>query len=104
MADIELVIKIPEEAYKFAKECKTKGYSKHSWNISHDNIVHMIAKGTSIPKGHGRLIDADEVSKYVIIGNEDLKKCPTIIEGNKEESGKKQVKEYLRNLERNNGC
>ena len=26
----------------------------------------------------GRLIDADEVSKYVIIGNGDLKKCPTV--------------------------
>ena len=40
--------------------------------------------GTPLPKGHGRLIDANEVSKYVIIGNADLKKCPTIIEADKE--------------------
>lgn len=49
MSSIELVIKIPEEAYE---NC-----------IKHDaltsSIRKAIQKGTPLPKRHGRLIDAD---------------------------------------------
>ena len=48
---MHIVINIPEESYKFAKECKSKGSSKHSWNLSHDAIVLMVANGTPLPKG-----------------------------------------------------
>lgn len=65
MADIELVIKLPEESYKFAQECKSKGSSRHSWNLSHDDIVLMIANGTQLPKGHGDLIDRKELKKDI---------------------------------------
>ena len=47
MADIELIIKIPEEEYKrlaYIDILKLRGY---------------IENGTPLPKGHGRLIDAD---------------------------------------------
>ena len=48
MADIELVIKIPEETYEYWK------------NHSHEYVLaEAIKNGTPIPKGHGRLIDAD---------------------------------------------
>lgn len=52
---MQIIIDIPEESYKFAKECKSKGSSKHSWNLSHDNIVLMVANGKPLPKGYGRL-------------------------------------------------
>ena len=48
MADIELVIKIPEETYEYWKE------HKHEYILA-----EAIANGTPLPKGHGRLIDAD---------------------------------------------
>ena len=53
MADIELVIKIPEEVYKQFKEDQKQKYV--SAMISTD----IIANGIPLPKGHGRLIDVD---------------------------------------------
>ena len=47
-------------------------------------IAKSIRNCTPLPKGHGRLVDADEVGKYVIIGNADLRKCPTVIVADKE--------------------
>ena len=53
MADIELVIKIPEETYDFCK--------KIAWRYRPLSIEYIIAHGIPLPKGHGRLIDADEI-------------------------------------------
>ena len=54
MADIELVIKIPEDVYKqFKKDQKEKYISAM---ISTD----IIANGISLPKGHGRLMIVSE--------------------------------------------
>ena len=50
MADVELIIKIPEETYEYWKT--------HSYEYV---IGEAIAKGTPLPKGHGRLIDADDI-------------------------------------------
>lgn len=49
MADIELVIKIPEEIYQHYK----KVWQKRRGSIPES----CIAFGTPLPKGHGRLID-----------------------------------------------
>ncbi len=54
MADIELVIKIPEEVYKRAQEIP---------NAQWDAVWFGIKYGTPLPKGHGRLIDADKFLK-----------------------------------------
>ncbi len=54
MADIELVIKIPEEDFE---KCKKKLQMR--LNV----IAIAIAKGTPLPKGHGRLIDADKLKE-----------------------------------------
>ena len=53
MADIELVIKIPEELYQMCRSCLGDA----------DCIESAIASGTPLPKGHGRLIDADDCKK-----------------------------------------
>lgn len=49
MADIELVIKMPEDEYNIIKKSKRP----MTW------AEHLIANGTPLPKGHGRLIDVD---------------------------------------------
>lgn len=50
MADIELVIKIPEETYEYWKE------HKYEYVLS-----EAIANGIPLPKGHGALKDADKI-------------------------------------------
>ena len=42
-----------------------------------------IRKGTPLPKGHGRLIDADDIDNH-IVGSVDTRDCPTIIAADKE--------------------
>ena len=56
MADIELVIKIPDIFYT-----QTKSYVEK--NKVEGNILSALAHGTPLPKGHGRLIDADALKK-----------------------------------------
>ncbi len=59
MADIELVIKIPEEDYEGLKR-------KDKFNDMYVNYYEkLIVHGTPLPKGHGRLIDADELIKQL---------------------------------------
>lgn len=75
MADIELVIKIPEEEYKIIKN--------HTGPMVW--VEHLIKKGTPLPKGHGRLIDADAVLAEPI-GNtyKDIEIAETIIKADRE--------------------
>lgn len=48
---VELVIKIPEEEYNIIK----KSNKPMSW------VEHLIANGTSLPKGHGDLKDMNDI-------------------------------------------
>lgn len=55
MANVELLIKLPEEIYKASQILDVK---------FEDTIqipLEVIANGTPLPKGHGRLIDADDI-------------------------------------------
>ena len=55
MADIELVVRMPEELY----EANRSGLvAEEIWNLR-----IAINDGTILPKGHGRLIDADTLKK-----------------------------------------
>ena len=58
MADIELVVKIPKEAYKLLKN---EGVD---W-LGAEHILNAAAKGTLLPKGHGGLIDVKEFIKSI---------------------------------------
>ena len=49
---MQIVIDIPEEDFE---RCKKK------YQMRIDIMGNAIAKGISLPKGHGRLIDADEI-------------------------------------------
>lgn len=53
MSNIELVIKIPEEAYKLLQN---EGVD---W-LGAEHILNAVANGMPLPKGHGRLIILSE--------------------------------------------
>ena len=80
---MQIVIDIPEEDYKIIKTQVTEGIT--------NSLKMCIANGISLPKGHGRLIDADELlSKHSDditnwkepygVSNRNIIKAPTILE------------------------
>ena len=89
---MQIVIDIPEEEYKDVK--KTGG--------CYYDFGKAIYYGTPLPKGHGRLIDADELLKekrcfedfdgdiFNIIHEETVINAPTIIEADNAESEDKE--------------
>ena len=81
MADIELVIKIPEEIYQHYK----KVWQKRRGSIPES----CIAFGTPLPKGHGDLIDVSEYFKKEFgDARKFLDEATTIIEADKKSEGK----------------
>lgn len=54
MADVELVIKIPEELYNYLQ---TEKYDEHLDRRFDYMIRHSVINGTPLPKGHEDLID-----------------------------------------------
>lgn len=53
MSDIELVIKIPDEEYRWIKGSDKTVFADVA---SKECMLHAIKNGTPLPKGHGRLI------------------------------------------------
>lgn len=84
MGDIELVIKIPEDTYK-----RTKFYKEFRDLNDCVLVIKAIDHAIPLPKGHGRLIDADrlyddfEYADYDF--EETLEYAPTVIEADKGE-------------------
>lgn len=83
---MQLIIDIPEETVKAIQNGEDYRYDIHT----------AIAQGTPLPKGHGRLIDADalEMDKRVcgerylsgstlFVANKVIEQAPTIIEAGK---------------------
>ena len=85
MADVELVIKIPEEDYDYIKRQVADGI----FNL----LKVCIANGIPLPKGHGKLKDVSEFipdSDYddgecLAVSVSQIKSAPTIIEADTEE-------------------
>jgi hypothetical protein len=91
MADIELVIKISEEEYINIKNAINSLIGNGVESASMSKVCLAILDGTPLPKGHGRLIDADALIDTLGCSDRDIyvKACieedaPTIIEANKE--------------------
>lgn len=80
MADIELVVKIPESKLWSLKNEPIK----ENFNIY--ELASYIDKGTPLPKGHGRLFDEQDIvnGNYEIIGNRIYELEP-IVEAESEE-------------------
>ena len=90
MADIELVIKMPEDRYKYIQSYDWKNAERlfsEEWKAIHN--------GRLLPKGHGRLIDADAYKEEMLNSREfdffkRLDMQPTIIEADNVESEDKE--------------
>lgn len=65
MEQIELVIWMPKKELEFIREFGIKDVY---------DIEQIIYKGTILPSGHGKLIDADSLSEWVK-GMECVEKC-----------------------------
>jgi hypothetical protein len=62
MADIELVIKMPEEVYRYAKKYNVSPVlALREMSI----CMNAITNGTPLPKGHGRIADMDAAIKCI---------------------------------------
>lgn len=85
MADIEVVIKIPEKMYKWANDVNK---FSDDWGIS--DFIDLVKSGTPLPKGHGKLIDISELltvtdiredgSEVTYVLYDDIENADTIIE------------------------
>ena len=93
MADIELVIKIPEEVYK----------ASQILDVKYEDVIQIplevIANSTPLPKGHGRILDEKDILDtenndggwYDLIDMPDyIAGIKAIIEADKEESEGKE--------------
>lgn len=93
---MKVVIDIPEENYKSCKAIyklpvKKEVADAYTYAIANGNAyTYPIATGTPLPKGHGRLIDADALMelchnlKEHTVDCNDIARFPTIIEADKE--------------------
>ena len=59
MEQIELVIRMPKEAYDEIKGHNGVSYAVEDWL---SEVEWAIRHGTPLPKGHGRLVDENEVT------------------------------------------
>ena len=84
MADIELVIKIDEEKYDVIKSdlYNTFPAEMKEWGLE------ALKNGTPLPKGHGDLIDVDNIIGKIhgVRSITAVLDAPTIIEADKAES------------------
>lgn len=86
---MQLVIDVSEQTKRdFEDEYSNNEISK----ITIDAILEAFTRGTVLPKGHGRLIDADALEKYVIEkysdGEQlaiDITDAPTVLEATEAE-------------------
>ena len=53
---MQIVIDIPEELYKYVRGELAESECPYDYNLTSWNAIHDC---TPLPKGHGRLIDAD---------------------------------------------
>ena len=93
MAEIELVIKIDEEQYKFIKQSMTIDKVKDYHALLYD-ICERIKDGTPLPENHGDLIDRNELTPdtewsdyyddFVSYSQGQINNAPTIIEADTE--------------------
>lgn len=71
---MQIVIEISDSKYQWVKDNP----------LTYDNeYCEAIRNGTPLPKGHGRLIDADKLESRMKIGYCIVRDAPTIIEADK---------------------
>ena len=79
---MKIVIDIPEDTYNFIQQ------SYGGTAVITENLYNGVANGTPLPKGHGRLIDENDLWPHCIdfcVAYDDIISAPTIVEADKEE-------------------
>lgn len=66
MADIELVIKIPEDEYRWIIKSDKTVFADIA---SKECMLHAIKNGTPLPKGHGDLVDRSQALRTDCFGD-----------------------------------
>lgn len=89
MADIELLIKIPEELKNKIDNANEDNYRTYLWWFE-TTLYCAIKDGTPLPKGHGRLIDEndlwfEDIANISCVTQRNVEHAPTIIEADKGE-------------------
>lgn len=98
MADVELLIKIPEEVYRaYKKDCSLSFLNSDQKSIALYYLIAGLLTGKLLPKGHGNLKDEDNLKLSFVKWNMVAQDCfsysdidtivhhsPTIIEADKE--------------------
>ena len=64
MADIELVIKIPEDIYNDI--CESGLEREFIWDEDKEVVIRAVKSGAPLPKGHGDLKDANKLKNAFI--------------------------------------
>ncbi len=82
---MKVIIDIPDNIYDAIKKAQTIISGQRSGKTLLQILVNSVENGTPLPKGHGRLIDADAVLEEPI-GNtyKDIDIAETIIEADME--------------------
>lgn len=93
---MQIVIDIPEEEYQTYIN-HTEAILDASIPLVHQDLLRAVINGTPLPKGHGRLIDADRLTRAEIMHlwyhlpngdiacpKVDIDHAPTVIEADKE--------------------
>lgn len=81
---MQIVIDISEELYDYVQDKLDFNGILDSARVR--TLMRAVDNGTPLPKGHGKLIDADDIDNH-IIGHVDTRSCPTIIEADRESEG-----------------
>ena len=92
---MQIVIDIPEEIYKKIKETNMVISGRRNGKLISSILFNAVDDGTPLPKGHGRLIDGDELESRMKIGYCIVKNAPTIIEADKAKSEKHTCSECI---------
>ena len=103
---MQIVIDIPEDIYEHWRTMKSIISEYHNYKEYMSKVHAAIADGTPLPKGHGRLIDADKLhfdlqadeeiplcahllrvkERHILWAKERINGQPTIIKADKEET------------------
>lgn len=81
---MQIVIDIPENQYSLIMQSHRSGVERF---VEKEAMMYAIKNGTPLPKGHGRMIDADALYGQYEYADYDFDKtmeyAPTIIEADR---------------------
>lgn len=80
MADVEIIIKIPEEA-KRAFDCAESNDLKGCYYDYSGAVGEAIKNGTPLPKGHGKIGDLDAVMNDICASINEMTSVGIMVDG-----------------------